>query len=104
MFPVKRGEYKVVKGKRKRGTKSELKKQIIKSARDMHIAFQMRPGGDYEIMQYPPVLYTDERMQKLQLGIFLAKTKKQSPPAFKFFMDYGKRLVQNTEWYESKTW
>jgi hypothetical protein len=64
----------------------------------------MRPGGDYQTMQYPPVLYTDERMQRLQLGRFLAKTKKQSPPAFQFFMDYGKRWVQNTEWYESKTW
>jgi hypothetical protein len=104
MFPVKRGEYKVVTGKRKRGTKSELKKQIIKTAREMHIAFQMRPGGDYETMQYPPVLYKDEYLQNLQLGRFLGKTKKQSPPAFQFFMDYGKRLVQNTEWYESKTW
>jgi hypothetical protein len=64
----------------------------------------MRPGGDYNIMQYPHELYIDESMQKKQLSNLLYQTRRQSIPAFQFFMDYAKLLVQNTEWYESKTW
>ena len=79
MFPIKKGDYKVsTTGKRKRGNKSELNKQISKRAREMHFEFQMRSGGEYETMQYPPVLYTDERSRNDQLGHFLAKTKKKS--------------------------
>ena len=64
----------------------------------------MRPGGDYNIMQYPHELYIDESMQRKQIVGFLFQMRRQSLPAFEFFMDYGKRLVQNTEWYQSKTW